>query len=107
MESKILFKQYFFANLKKVVYHSQMGKDNNLVEMQTFSSEFHLPKRRSIYGFGNCRDQSLSLYLLPLSLFLSFSLSLFRGGERLLHPPSGSATDFDMASHHKDLRRIL
>ena len=47
-----------------------MGKDNNLVEIQIFSREFHLPKRRSIYaGFGTPPPS------LPLSL------------------PSGSATD--------------
>ena len=51
-----------------------MGKDNSLVERQTFSSEFHLPKRRSIYGFGT-----------PPSL--SLSVPLLRGGERLLRLP--------------------
>ena len=51
-----------------------MGKDNNLTERPTLSIEFHLPKRGCIYGFGTP----------PLPLF---SLSLFRGGERLLRHP--------------------
>ena len=51
-----------------------MGKDKNLVEKQTPSSEFYLSKRHGIYGFG------------ALSLSLSLSLSL-RGVERLLRPP--------------------
>ena len=59
------------------MYYSQMGKDNNLVIRQTFCREFHLPKRRSIWGFGNS--------LTPLSLSLYLSLS--RGGECLLLPP--------------------
>ena len=53
----------------EVAYPSQIGKDN-LVERQTFFSEFHLPKRGSIYGFGN---------RLSLSLFLSLSLSHLEG----------------------------
>ena len=55
-----------------------MGKNNNLVERQTFSSEFYLPKRSSIYGFSICR-----------------SLSLFRGGRTSPSPPSGSATGYE------------
>ena len=57
-----------------------MGKDNNLVERQTFSSEFHLPKRRSIIIYTGSGSHP--------SLFLSLSLYLFfRGGERRLRPP--------------------
>ena len=58
------------------MYHSQIGKDN-LVKGKFFFSAFHLPKRDSIYGFGNRRSLSLSL---------SLSLS-FKGGERPLRPP--------------------
>ena len=66
-------------NKIKIVNQTQMGKDNSLVERQTFSSEFHLPKRRSIYGFGTP----------PLSLSLCPS---FKRGRTSLSPPSGSAT---------------
>ena len=64
-----------------------MGKDNNLVERQTFSSEFHLPKRSSIYGFWNPRSVDLSL-----SLSLSLSLEV---GERLLRPPLDPPLDMN------------
>ena len=47
----------------KVVYHSQMGKDTNLVERQTFSSDLRV------------REPSLSVCL-SVSLSLSLSLSL-------------------------------
>ena len=43
-----------------------MAKDNNLVERQTFFSEFHLPKWFSFYRFGNPPPPpplSLSLFL--------------------------------------------
>ena len=44
-----------------------MGIDNNLVEMQTFSIEFYLPKRRSINGFSN----SLSLSTFSQRIYMS------------------------------------
>ena len=37
----------------KVVYHIQMGQDNNLVERHSLSSEFQMLKWSNIYGFGN------------------------------------------------------
>ena len=53
------------------MYHNQMGKDYNLVERQTFSSEFHLPKQRS---------NIIRVWEPSVSLSLSLSLSLFLEG---------------------------
>ena len=55
----------------KIVYHSQMGKDNNLVERQTFSSELNYRNEVVFTGSG-----TVSLSFLSLSLSLSPSLSL-------------------------------
>ena len=66
----------------KVVYHIQMGQDNNLVERHSLSSEFHMLKWNNIYGFRNI---NLSLDCLIFSGK--------RGGHTSTLPPSGPATD--------------
>ena len=66
----------------KVVYHFQMGQDNNLVERHSLSSEFHMLKWSNIYGFG--------------TINLSLDCLVFwgeGGGHTSTLPPSGPATD--------------
>ena len=59
----ILFNQWFFSKM----YHSHMGKDKNLLEIQTFSSEFHLVGLNIFYWIFYQRDWAHVLNLISPS----------------------------------------